>query len=227
MGREENRLVLKELNPPADGAADGGYDERIAVAFDVIGQQVRRRGQDKVVLNPGQNVILRFGRVVHRLDVKIYAGGVGQTFLVRHLIFEEGVAEEIGGRSDGDDPVIRQRHLHIQRPGDAGHRQRVAVDVAVVPEQRRRRDDERLILKRRETAVVTRHRRVVHRRDVDIDDRLGPPAFRRVRGVGELRQAVEVRVRDEADLTVRQQGGVAVHRIEDGGNDHPVAVDVI
>ena len=218
----EDHLAADQGHRAADGIADGGQAQRVAVDVAVIGQQHRRVQRQRGLERGGEAAVRhRHRRVVHRGHRHRHGRDGGAAVAVR-----DGVAEAVGAVEIGVGGVghhaAHQRHRAMRRRADRRHRQAVAVHVAVVQQHRHHH---RGILGRGD-GIHHRDRRVVHRRHRQRHRRRRDPAAAVRDLVGEAVGAVVVGIRRVGEGPVGVEHQRAMRRAGQQHRAQRVAVRV-
>ncbi len=238
--REDDRAVVGDFDVAMHRVAGALELNRETFDIAVVLEQLDDRDLDRVVFRAAQDrqglvgiaVVAGIRQVVDRLIGQRGAGPGDTAVTVVDLIFEPGIAVEIGRRREQDGVVLEQHGVAAMAVADGGDRHRLAVVLDIVGEQPIGTDHDRIVLADRIAivgrleAIVVQLRRIIHGSDREADPACrGRPA--RVRDdVVEVSVAPEIGARGHMDqaIVADRDGdiGVGDHRL----HREPVLVDI-
>ena len=254
VGREDDGAMVGEADVAVDGGRHAaligqegqGQPFRIAVILEQFGD----RDFDRDILAPAKEMETRCGIMVIACNRPIIDRLIGDcrtspgeaALPVADAVIEPGIAVEIGGRREEDRLVLQQLRAAAMRGPDRDDRQRITVRVEVVRQQagndravhilRQRIDDDRIVFENRPSSlgrldpVGDGLRRIIDRREVEIDARGRCRARRVLHHIVEMGIAPEIIARSNRDHAIgaNRHGNIGVR--DDRLDRQNVAIDI-
>ena len=174
-------------------ARDAAQHQGIAVLVGIVGQQrCRIDDQQQVFQRPQSAIVVRLGRVVERADFELVNQRRGGATRIDHIVFEPGHAQRGRGKADRPGGLVERDEavvggIVVRAGVQPDERKAIAFDVIGIGHELGD-GDRRGLLKADTANGVGGTGRVVDRRDVDLDPRLGNRAAGILQGVDEARR---------------------------------------
>ena len=231
---EFDSAVVEQTRSAAIGTAYARHRHCVPIMLDIVGEQLVGIDDDRIVFKDRRAVLIAFEavvlksrRIVDRCDREADSAGGRLAITVVQRVVEIGIAPIISARRN------RYQSFRVDRDRDISVRfhtldlQGIAIDICVISQQDERIDLEAATFGNRRRAIVPSNRRIVDRRNLDEDLRLGPPALGRVGNICEGCGAVEIGVGRKADLAIAGERGGATGPTDNLANDHAIAIEVV